>query len=108
MIPWGCLSTEMPMNHLRSIRRTLRTLLLGAVCWLAAHGTTLAAGESRSKDKSFWLWSYCLVLLGIVLGILVVCRSARRRDRAKTEMFVDPKQALAGDTAESAGSGPSA
>ena len=36
-----------------------------------------------------YVWAYMLFILGIVLGLMVVCRSAGRRDRAKPEDYVE-------------------
>ncbi|MEE8452520.1 MAG: hypothetical protein V3R99_11420 [Thermoguttaceae bacterium] len=81
------------MNDLRAICRTLRILALATVCWLAVHGTVLAQAEGAGEDKGSWVLSYFLVLLIIGLGMLVVCRSSRRRDRAKPETYSGSKGA---------------
>ena len=78
------------MNDLRAIYRTLRTLAAATVCWLAVHGTVLAqakAKEESGETEGSWVMAYFLVLLFIGLGMLVVCRSSRRRDRAKPESY---------------------
>jgi len=75
------------MNDLRAIRRTLRILAAATVCWLAVHGTVLAEDEGSGEGKGSWVMSYFLVLLIVGLGMLVVCRSSRRRDRAKPESY---------------------
>ncbi len=38
--------------------------------------------------------SYGLVLLGIGLGVMVVCRSARRKDRPKAEGYDESKNKI--------------
>ena len=76
------------MNDLRAICRTLRTLAAATVCWLAVHGTVLAqANEEPEESPGSWVLAYFLALLLIGLGMLVVCRSSRRRDRAKPESY---------------------
>lgn len=81
------------MNHLQSIWRTLKTLALAAVCWMALHGTALAKAAKQEKQGkgASWVASYFLVLLGIGLGMLFVCYSSRRRVRAKPEQYEESK-----------------
>jgi len=76
------------MNRLRSLWQTLKYFALSAIFWLALYGTVLAkkAPEEAKKDKEpGWVLAYFLVMMGIVLGMLVVCRSSRRRERAFLE-----------------------
>lgn len=76
------------MHHLPSIWRTLKTLAAAAVCWTALYGTTLAQPAEKEKGKgASWVLSYGLVLLGIVVAMLFVCRTSRRRDRAKPQEY---------------------
>ncbi len=80
------------MNHLRSLRRTLKTLALTLLCWAAVYGTALARGQPVKEaptggTNASWILPYALVVFSIALGMLVVCRSARRRDRAKPEDY---------------------
>ncbi|HYW79332.1 MAG TPA: hypothetical protein VE890_07120 [Thermoguttaceae bacterium] len=79
------------MNDLRAIWQTLRTLTVAAACWLAVHGTALAQATEEKKSKESWVMSYFLILLVVGLGMLVVCRSSRRRDRAKPESYSGSK-----------------
>jgi len=82
------------MNRPRSIWLAMKTLTIGGLCWVAVHGTTLAA-SNEEKDKASgggaWTMSYMLVVLGLALGMMLVCRTARRRDRAKPETYGDAK-----------------
>lgn len=82
------------MKQLRAIWRSMGLAAVAACTWLALQGTALAAGgpvdnEALTKDPggSKYVASYSVVLLGIGLGLLFVCNSSRRRDRAKTEQY---------------------
>jgi hypothetical protein len=57
--------------------------------WLAVHGAVLAQGMETKKKESgtSYIVSYTLVIVGIGLGLLLVCRSSRRRDRARPEQY---------------------
>ena len=72
----------------------LRTLTVAAVCWLAACGPALAAADTEGKKgggATAWTMPYFVVVLGVALGMMLVCRSARRRDRAKPQTYGDAK-----------------
>ncbi len=74
------------MNVLKMLLRQLKTVSLAAACWLAAWSTALAQeAEPKGGDLGSWVLSYCLVFLGIGMGVAMVCRSARRRDRPRQE-----------------------
>ena len=78
------------MSHLRSIVQTLKTLAAAAGCWMALHGTVLAKAKKVKEETGgspSWLLPYSLILFAVVLGMLVVCRSSRRKDRAKPETY---------------------
>jgi len=79
------------MNQLASFFRKFKILTTAALLWLAAHGPALAALDNPLADEGestgSWTLPYMLVMMGIVLGMLVVCRSSNRRDKAKTEQF---------------------
>ena len=57
--------------------------------WLAVHGTALAQAVSQTEDKGggSYVLPYFLVILGVGLGLLLVCRSSHRRDRARPEQY---------------------
>ncbi len=61
--------------------------------WLAVHGTALAEQAAKKKDGEggSYVASYALVLLGVGLGLLFVCRASRRRDRARPEQYDESK-----------------
>jgi len=78
------------MNRLRRFSHTFRIASVAAVCWLATYGTALAQPPEEEVDRgAAWFLGYALVVLGIGLGMLFVCRSSRRREEAKKEMFAD-------------------
>ena len=82
------------MDRLRSMGTVLRTLTVAAVCWLAACGPALAAADTEGKKgggATAWTMPYFVVVLGVALGMMLVCRSARRRDRAKPQTYGDAK-----------------
>jgi heme/copper-type cytochrome/quinol oxidase subunit 2 len=88
------------MKRLRSIGRTLKTLAGTAVCWAAVHGTALAQARPQDEEEeggASWTMSYLLVLFGVGLGMLLVCRSSRRRERARPETYVETKSVMDAD-----------
>ena len=89
------------MNHLRSIWQALKLFFTAAVCWAALCGWALAqpdTGENKGGGATSWTTSYFLVVLAVGLGLLVVLRSSRRRDRAKPQAYV--KMNLIGEDEE--------
>ena len=44
-------------------------------------------------NSSAWVLAYFLVIMGIVGGLLFVCRSGGRRDRARPEQYGEAKVA---------------
>jgi hypothetical protein len=85
------------MNWLKTTgkRLLLAATLLGT--WLAVTvGTAWALPpmQTEEKDKAGdWVFPYFIVLLCIALGMLVVCRTARRSDRARPQQFEQLKTA---------------
>jgi len=69
------------------------TALIGTLLILAMEGLAWAqaapASESSSGGRNLYLASYFIVLLGIFLGLVVVCNPSRRRDRPKPESYGD-------------------
>jgi uncharacterized membrane protein (DUF485 family) len=83
--------------------KTIRTLLRKTCCcgcwsagWLSgsaalAQGTTSAPAQSSTTGTGAYVFGYGLVMLGIVLGLLFVCRTSNRRDRARPEVYGQAK-----------------
>jgi hypothetical protein len=83
---------------MQRIRRTLWTCLQTCLFWaclssLATDAWARGEGapEKSTGGASIWVWAYILVILGIALGMLVVCKSSGRRDRAKPEAYGEGK-----------------
>jgi hypothetical protein len=71
-----------------------KTLLLTITGWLLSASTLWAKEGSTSEGgggETSWVMSYFIVLLAVVLGMLVVCRSSSRRDRVKPEAYSEGK-----------------
>ena len=80
------------MTRLRWIANKMKLAALAVACWLAVYAPVLAQAKPKEEEEGGggrWVMSYGLVLMGVVLGMLVVCRSSRRRERAQQEMFSD-------------------
>lgn len=81
------------MTHLQLLWRGGRLVFFTMAGWLAVHGTALAEVPAKKDDTGggSYVLPYMLVLLGIGLGLLCVCRSSGRRDRAKPEQYEEVK-----------------
>jgi hypothetical protein len=81
------------MKYLRLLLRGGRLVCFTTAGWLAAHGTVLAEAPGKKEETGggSYVMAYMLVLLGIGLGLLSVCRSSGRRDRAKPEAYDEAK-----------------
>ncbi len=80
------------MTRLRNLWRRAGLVAATALGWATLHGTALAQAaqpeeSGSSGGRNLYLASYGIVLLGIGLGLLTVCNSSRRRDRAKPEQY---------------------
>ncbi len=56
-----------------------------------AQGTTSAPAQSSTTGTGAYVFGYGLIMLGIVLGLLFVCRTSSRRDRARPEVYGQAK-----------------
>ena len=65
--------------------------VLGVACWLALESWSWAqpSAPQEGGGRNLYLASYFIVLLGIFLGLVVVCNPSRRRDRPKPEAYGD-------------------
>ena len=88
----GVFPRSLLMRRLKSIWRKGASALAVLACWLAIYGTALAqrsvpVEESTKGDATSWLLPYAVVLLFVGLGVFVVCRPTRRRERARPEEY---------------------
>ena len=84
------------MTWVRRIWHRGQTALLALVGWLAVYGVALAQKPGEKKDEpqlnsGVYVMAYMIVIFGIALGMLLVCRSSNRRERAKPEQFGESK-----------------
>ena len=81
------------MSCLKVFGRGVRSVALAAIGWLALHGAALAAqpGQKTDNKGGSYVASYALVLLGVGLGLMLVCRASHRRDRARPEQYDETK-----------------
>jgi heme/copper-type cytochrome/quinol oxidase subunit 2 len=68
--------------------------VLAMVGWLAIYGAALAqmpgkpkAAPAQNINSMTYVMAYFLVIFGVALGMLFVCRSSNRRERARPEQF---------------------
>ncbi len=86
------------MTSVRHIWRAGRIAVLALVGWLTVYGAALAQPPAKpgpsangSLNSTTYVFAYFLVIFGIALGMLFVCRSSNRRERARPEQFVGSK-----------------
>ena len=87
------------MMYLRRTWRVGRIAFLALAGWLAVHGAAWAQEMAvPKKDEAggggSYIVSYFLVILGVAFGLLFVCRSSNRRDRARPEQYGEAKAAV--------------
>ena len=82
------------MNRMHSIWRTVKVLGLAAAVWVAVHGHALAGpgpkvpqAPTSGESSHSWVFPYFLVIMGIGVGMIMVCRSSRRSERAKPKQY---------------------
>ena len=80
------------MNRLKLIFQKVKNTALFLVFWCAIQAEIFAApakkaaAEGQSSSQS-WVAPYALVLMAIGLGMLVVCRTSNRAERAKPKEY---------------------
>jgi hypothetical protein len=84
------------MTWVRRIWRRGQIAFLALVGWLAVYGVALAQKPGEKKDEpqinsATYVFAYMIVIFGVALGMLLVCRSSNRRERAKPEQFGESK-----------------
>jgi hypothetical protein len=72
---------------------------MALACWLYLFGVVLAQppqpkAVEKDTGSSVYVWCYLIVVLGIALGMLFVCRPSNRRDRARPEHYGESKTKL--------------
>jgi len=77
------------MSRSPTFWRKLKLPALSLLAWTVIHLASLAqaADDSKGGGGQPYVFSYALVILCVGLALLVVCRSSRRRDRAKGEQY---------------------
>jgi hypothetical protein len=84
----------LPMRNFQSIRRTVQSACLAIAAWIGCAAMALAKdnpGASAAESGGSWVAAYMIVLLVVSLGLIVVCKSSGRRDRAKPEVYAEAK-----------------
>ena len=83
------------MSYLRKVWRKAAAglaLLVGLLATTAAWAQMPKPGpkeDTSMTGSGAYVWGYMLLILGLALGLMVVCRSANRRDRARPEDYVE-------------------
>ena len=91
------------MISLRQLWRGGRMASFALVGCLAFHAAALAAlatapsDATKNLNSSVYVMAYFVVIFGVVLGMLFVCRASNRRERAKPEQFGESKTAKEDD-----------
>jgi hypothetical protein len=89
----------MMMRCLRLLWSGGKTVAYALACWMVLFSAALAKPQETAKPEpdtgdSVYVWCYGLVILGVTLGMLFVCRSSNRRDRARPEHYGETKTKL--------------
>ena len=84
------------MRNIQSILRAARCAIFAAAVWTLCAAGFLAqphnpGAPTATESSSSWVMAYMLVIMIIALGMIVVCKSSGRRDRAKPEVYAEAK-----------------
>jgi hypothetical protein len=85
------------MNRLRVLGRGLRFSAIAVLCWLGMQGLSWAQaggsapGQPAPEKPPAYVAPYALVIVCVGIALAIVLNSSRRRDRAKPEVFGEPK-----------------
>ena len=84
------------MISVRQLWRAGRISVLALIGWLTVYGAALAQAKAtpvkgESINSEVYVLAYFLVIFGIALGTLIVCRSSNRRERARPEQYAESK-----------------
>lgn len=68
------------MHRLAAFFRRYAWVPTTVICWFLMNDTLLAAAkEEEEKPKgNNWSLAYILVILGVALGLIIICRPGRR------------------------------
>ena len=85
------------MGRINQLLRRAFFACLAFAGWLATSGVALAAPVKEEPKpevgSGVYVMMYFLIIFGIAIGMICVCRPCNRRDRAKTEQFADRLEA---------------
>jgi uncharacterized protein YneF (UPF0154 family) len=75
------------MHKVRIAQRQLTLWVLTVLCWTAMTSLALAAEDKKDEEGAPvpYLMPYVVVIGGIGLGMLLICRPSGREDRTKKE-----------------------
>jgi hypothetical protein len=84
------------MRKKQSILGAVRCAVFAVALWTLCATALLAqarspGGPSSAESSSAWVMAYMMVIMIIALGMIVVCKSSGRRDRAKPEVYGEAK-----------------
>jgi len=86
------------MRRLQRVWQAGRIAFFAMAGWLMACGDVFAQVNKQIPKKGdqeigsgVWVFAYFIVILGIASGVLFVCRSGGRRDRAHPEQYGETK-----------------
>jgi SNF family Na+-dependent transporter len=82
------------MRRLRPVWHVIQLVLLSMAGWMAGEAMALAKDASTpsgGEGGGAWVWGYMVVILVLSLGMIVVCKSSGRRERAKPEVYAEAK-----------------
>ncbi len=80
------------MTSVRQMWRAGRISVLALIGWLTIYGAASAQPpakpiQGQAINSEVYVLAYFLVIFGIALGMLFVCRSSNRRERARPEQY---------------------
>ncbi len=80
------------------VARWVKMMCWAVAAWMVLQSIAFAQGmglpKQTEKPAGSYVFSYIVVLLGVGLGMALVCRSSRRRDRARPEQYEEVKLAF--------------
>jgi hypothetical protein len=80
------------MKLLQRVWHGVKTAGFASACWLTVCGVAVAEEQKKEEGSGGdYVLMYFLVILGVALGMLLICRPSRRRDRARPEQFAESK-----------------